>query len=182
MKTHHGLLHARKDLANTLQCHCPPGPRLLVWFLAVQSLFLIVFHYKWFAVGIILIFFLSEGSEVMFHYRYVQRPIVLLTGTSAGQMSAGEGPGLFKRSPFIRRGWSLSCIFTWYGHLNPYLLWSTVSLHSCQVSLWWVHSKGLCCNCQWSLSTNKIQTTNTWIYICIICICFFSCSSSIRKF
>lgn len=26
----------------------------------------------------------------MFHYRYVQRPIVLLTGTSAGQMSAGE--------------------------------------------------------------------------------------------
>lgn len=39
VKTHHGLLHARKDLANTLQCHCPAGPHSLVQLLSGQSLF-----------------------------------------------------------------------------------------------------------------------------------------------
>lgn len=66
MKTHHGLLHARKDLANTQQCHCPSGPHLLVQFLSGQTLFYshpMFFNDILFLVGIIINFFSCQQKS-----------------------------------------------------------------------------------------------------------------------
>lgn len=85
VKTHYGILHARKDLSNAPQCHCPASPHLVLQFLTGQTLFYFQ-PFAWLSISrqdpkwwiCLVIYHSTEGS--VFYSKHCCGPRILRFG------------------------------------------------------------------------------------------------------
>lgn len=157
VKTHHGFLHAREDLANALQGHCPAGPRSLVRFLSSQTLFCyfmlsIIFLFTLTIINFSCVTLPTERSEVMFSYRaalvWLRDPVFCSRVPQQDKCMLMKNQNRPERESIRRsqnpaarsagspstginnQSLSLSYRITCqYRDLNPKSLWSVVSVH-----------------------------------------------------